>query len=170
MKQMPFLLLVLLFGFAQNGMAQKASKNILFFDEADAVFQASIEEVAWIAGIWKGKALGGEIEEIWSKPLGGSMMGSFKLVSDGQVNFYELCTITEEKGSLLLRIKHFNKDLKGWEEKDKSVSFRLVKLEPKKAYFDGLTFELVGKNTLHVSVIIGKGGQEKETLFAYRRQ
>lgn len=116
------------------------SQNTLTLDGKDSP-AASLNDVAWIAGHWQGKALGGITEELWTAPLGKSMMGSFKLVVNEVVQFYELCIITEENGSLLLRIKHFNKNLKGWEEKDQSIDFPLVKIEKNKVYFDGLTFE-----------------------------
>ena len=47
--------------------------------------QATMADVEWIQGHWTGEALGGQVEEIWSPPLGDSMMGSFKLVHDGKV-------------------------------------------------------------------------------------
>jgi len=43
---------------------------------------ATLKDVAWIAGHWQGEALGGITEEVWTAPLGKSMMGSFKLVVD----------------------------------------------------------------------------------------
>ena len=58
--------------------------------------KGSINEVAWIAGHWQGKAFGGIVEETWSPPLGGSMMCVFKLVVESEVRFYEIVTISEE--------------------------------------------------------------------------
>lgn len=158
-----FLIISPLFG-------QRGGSNILFFDEADALFGASIKDVGWITGDWYGEALGGRVEEHWTPPSAGSMMATFKLIKNNQVQFYELCTISEERGSLILRIKHFNRDLTGWEEKDRSMEFRLVKLTPSRAYFDGFTFERVGRNRLNLYIMLGEEGNEKETTFAYRRR
>ena len=55
------------------------------------------------------------------------MMFSFKLVNDNKVVFYELGAITETNGTLLLQLKHFGPDFKGWEEKEESETFKLVK-------------------------------------------
>ena len=130
---------------------------------------ATLKDVAWIAGHWQGEALGGITEEVWTAPLGKSMMGSFKLVVDEVVQFYELCTITEENESLLLRIKHFDKDLKGWEEKDQSIEFPLVKIEKNKVYFDGLTFEKINEDELNIYVIFkDEGKEEVEMKFNYK--
>jgi len=144
------------------------SQNTLTLEDKDSP-AASINDVAWIAGNWQGEALGGITEEIWTAPLGKSMMGSFKLVVNEIVQFYELCTITEENESLLLRIKHFDKDLKGWEEKDQSIEFPLVKIEKNKVYFDGLTFEKLTKNELNIYVIFkDEGKEEVEMKFNYK--
>jgi len=144
------------------------SQNTLTLEDKDSP-AASINDVAWIAGNWQGEALGGITEEIWTAPLGKSMMGSFKLVVNEIVQFYELCTITEENESLLLRIKHFDKDLKGWEEKDQSIEFPLVKIEKNKVYFDGLTFEKINEDELNIYVIFkDEGKEEVEMKFNYK--
>ncbi|MGS2738443.1 DUF6265 family protein [Sinomicrobium sp. M5D2P17] len=126
-----------------------------------------LSELSWISGHWQGTALGGVTEEVWGSPLGGSMMGSFKLVVNDVVKFYELCTISQQDETLLLRIKHFDKDLKGWEEKDESETFRLVRMEKDKAYFDGLTFEKTGKDEISIHVLFEESGEEM--TFQYKR-
>jgi len=65
------------------------------------------------------------------------MLGMYRLVKDGKPVFYELVTISEEKGSLVIRLKHFNPDLTGWEEKDKSQSFWHIKKDKARMYFEG---------------------------------
>lgn len=124
---------------------------------------ASIEDLAWIEGSWKGEALGGQTEEVWAAPSAGSMMGMFKLISEGEISFYEILTITEQSGSLLLRLKHFDKELKGWEEKDESIEFPLVEVKKDAVYFDGLTFKNASPNQLQVFVNIND--EEVEFLF-----
>jgi hypothetical protein len=130
---------------------------------------ATLKDVEWIAGHWRGEAFGGITEEIWSPPLGGSMMCSFKLVTDNKVSFYEMVAMSEEAGSLIIRLKHFHGSMKGWEEKDKTIDFPLVKIEGNRAYFDGMTFERVNPDELHVYVMIGMEGEAKEVLFKYLR-
>jgi hypothetical protein len=131
--------------------------------------QASLSDVAWITGSWEGEAFGGQVQEVWAPPLGDSMMCAFKLVVDGKVEFYELCQIREESGSLVLRLKHFNGDLKGWEEKDETVDFKLVKVEKDIVYFDGFTVERVSKDKINMHVMIGEAGEESEVTFNYSR-
>ncbi len=132
---------------------------------------ATINDVSWINGHWSGEALGGIVEEIWSPPSGGSMMCAFKLVKNDKVQFYEICTISEENGSLILRIKHFNPDLKGWEEKDETVDFPLVSITDTRINFSGFTFESVSENELTLYVLVSQEpGHEKEMTFHYRKK
>lgn len=145
------------------------SQNTLKFDILKGSPRATLNEVSWISGYWIGEALGGITEEVWTNPLGDSMMGSFKLVVDGKVKFYELCTISEENETIILRIKHFNRDLKGWEEKDETENFALVKIEPNKVYFNQLTFERVDDNHLTIYVVFkNDSGKEEEMKFPYK--
>lgn len=145
------------------------AQNTLSLKDGQTSPEASVEDVAWIAGHWRGEAMGGLTEEIWSPPLGRAMMGSFKLVIDEVVKFYELETITEENGSLILKIKHFDAALTGWEEKDETVDFPLVKLEKNKAYFDGLTFELVDEDALNIYVVMKGEDHDTESKFSFKR-
>ncbi len=150
--------------------SQQEFENTLQYNESDGSPKATILEVAWIAGHWIGEAMGGQIEEVWTPSLGKAMMGSFKLVADGKVVFYEIETITEENESVILRLKHFNADLKGWEEKEETEDFKLVKITDDAVYFDQLTFKKVDDNHLNIYVVIGNEGKQDEVLFEYKRK
>lgn len=131
---------------------------------------ACIANVSWIAGHWRGEAFGGTAEEMWSPPFGGSMMGMYKMLKDGAVVFYEFLTIVEEAGSLMLRLKHFDAHLSGWEERDASIEFPLVEYASTEACFDGLTFRREGDDALAAFVLLKqKDGQLHEEAFHYRR-
>ncbi|WP_425407811.1 DUF6265 family protein [Hyphococcus sp.] len=128
---------------------------------------AQIGDLSWLIGHWKGAGLGGKSEEIVSPPLDGQMMGMFRQTKpDGTLMFYEFYLFAEIDDTLVLKIKHFNPDLKGWEEKDDYVSFPLVAAEENAVYFDGLTFKMTGPDELRAAVIVdGQGRLE----FAYRK-
>jgi hypothetical protein len=130
---------------------------------------ANLSSLTWIEGHWRGKAFGGITEEVWTPALGGSMMCAFKLVIDGKVKFYEIATISEENNTLVLRLKHFHANLKGWEEKDKSIDFRLVKVTSDKIYFDQFTFERVSPTWMNIYVVIEQGGKSEEIVFSYMK-
>lgn len=96
-------------------------------------------------------------------------MCTFKLVVDNKVQFYELVTITEVENTLMLRLKHFHADLKGWEEKNETVDFPLVKLTPGKVFFDGFTFEKVNGKEMNIYVRIEDKEGMQEQKFNYKK-
>ncbi len=149
--------------------AQNKFPNTIFSSDFTITPSATSDAVKWLEGHWRGEAFGGITEEIWTPPLGGSMMCAFKLVVKDKVKFYELVTIVEDKNTLILRLKHFHSDLKGWEEKDKTVDFKLLKVTDNKVYFDGFTFEKISSNEINMYVVIDDKGTQIETKFNYKR-
>ena len=147
------------------------SQNTLKLDTSKEIVKAKIQDVSWISGYWIGEAFDGKTEEVWTNPLGNSMMGSFKLVVNNVIQFYELCTISEENETLIFRLKHFHNDLKGWEEKDEMVESQLVKIEKNKAYFHKFTFERISETELNMYVLFEETPEkEMEMKFSYTLQ
>ena len=98
---------------------------------------ATLEQVAWLAGSWSGPGLGGTTEEHWTKPAGGSMLGMFRLVNGkDKTQVSELLMIEQEGSHLVYRFRHFGPGHKPWEELDKPLVFDLVKVGPSEAIFD----------------------------------
>jgi|TARA_B100001971_G_C18251136_1_gene578315 hypothetical protein len=155
-----------------NSFAQGAgTTNTLTLDAGAARPNATVGDVAWIAGHWGGEAFGGIAEEVWSGPAGGSMVGAYRMIRGEKVVFYELQTIVEQDNSLVFRLKHFNADLSGWEEKEASASieFPLVKITPDSAYFGGLTFRKLRDGSMRVFLRIKRGsGEVVEEAFHYQ--
>ena len=139
------------------------------YAKAEKPFSAEIEDVQWLAGQWKGEALGGVVEEIWSNPAGNAMMGSFRLVINDTVRFYEFQLIQEVEGSLVVKVKHFNEDLTGWEEKDEYISFTLVKTENNRAYFEKLTYEKQDPDHLNIYLAMKTKTGFREVVFRFKR-
>jgi hypothetical protein len=132
---------------------------------------ARISDVAWLAGSWTGEFLGGTIDEVWSEPSGGAMVGFFRLVKDGKPVFYEIITLLESEGSVEMRLKHVNPDMTGWEEKKDFVTFRLVRQDATGAYFEGLTFKRVGTDAIegYIALRDRATGKVTEEKLTYRR-
>jgi Domain of unknown function (DUF6265) len=106
----------------------------------DAPRPAVTPEIArWLAGQYVGHGFDGEIEYQWLPPRAGALFGTFRLIKDGKTAFSEILTLTEAEGTLVLRVKHFSPEFVAWEEKDKSVDFRLHAASPGELRFDGLT-------------------------------
>ena len=160
------LILLLVFG---TFLAQ--AQNTLAFEENGQSPKATLTNIEWLAGHWQGEAFGGIAEEIWSPPLGGVMLFSFRLVADGTVSFYEFGHILEIDNTLLLQLKHFDPDLQGWEEKDETIDFPLVKVEANRLFFDEFTIERISDKEINMYVLIEEeDGTTNEVKFNYHRQ
>ncbi len=140
--------------------------NTLKLKEGAKSPDAKIGDLDWYVGRWVGKGFGGDLEENFGPAMGNSMIGSFRMVQDGQPIFYEFVAIIEENGTLAYKVKHFNPDLTGWETKDKYVTFPLVKLGEQEVWFDGLTIKREGdQTTLYLAMNEdGKISEEKLTM------
>jgi hypothetical protein len=138
--------------------------------QEEITLEPKLKNIAWISGNWKGEAFGGLTEENWSEPYGDSMMASFKLIENGSVVFYELEIIRELENTLILQLKHFDNNLKGWETKDETVDFPLQKITTTKAVFEGMTFEKISDNEMNVYLDIQQENGAIETVkFNYKK-
>ena len=55
---------------------------------------------------------------------------------------------------MVLQLKHFDNELKGWETKEETIDFPLIKITPNRAVFEGMSFEKIGDNEMNVYVDI----------------
>ena len=141
------------------------------YAQSKQTLEPKLENISWISGTWHGEAFGGITEEIWSAPSSGSMMASFKLVVDGKVVFYEIEVIREVNDTLILQLKHFGNDLKGWETKDETVDFPLKEITKNKVVFEGMMFERISDTEMNIFVNIhNDNGNVENVKFNYHKQ
>lgn len=104
---------------------------------ASAGIEATLQQIAWISGAWAGEGLGGTVEEYWTKPGGGSLVGVFRLIgSDHKMKVCELLMIEERGKHVVYSFRHFGPGHKPWEELDKPLVFDLIRLTPNEAVFE----------------------------------
>jgi hypothetical protein len=131
---------------------------------------ARLADLAWLAGTWRGEGITGPAREVYLKPMGGQMAGHFSQMRADGIWFYEIVTIVEKGASLEYRLRHFNADLTGWEEKDGVRAFPLVAAADNAWYFDGLTIRRDGDDGMIGAVLIqNRDGTTREAVFHYRR-
>ena len=132
---------------------------------------AALQDLAWIAGQWAGKGISGPAREVYSPPMGGAIAGHFVQAKGDGIMFYEIITIAQVGPTITYRLKHFNPDLTGWEEKKEVREFRFVGREGDSWYFDGLTIRRVGPDEMHAIVNVRQEeGSAEELTFRYRRE
>lgn len=150
--------------------APALAQNVRERGENQSPVPARVADFAWLAGRWIGEGLGGKVEEVFSPPAGGAILGHFQLWNDAGPRFYELENFVEENGSVVLRVKHFGPTFKAWEDKEDFAAFPLLAVEGQRFYFSGLTFERIGEREMRQHLVIhGKDGTAREEVLTYRR-
>lgn len=130
---------------------------------------ARIEDAAWLAGRWVGTGLGGQLEEVWSPPAGGQMVGHFRLLQDGKPVFYEFMLLDVTEGGVRMRLKHFNPDYTAWEGKDDWTTFTPVSAIRAELTFSALTIRRTGPDSLTMKLKLRRGETVAEESLEFRR-
>ena len=140
----------------------------------------TLEDLRWLVGDWRGTRPDGSIvEESWREAIGESMLGTFRWVADDKVRFYEILVIEQDDTGPVLRLKHFNRGLTGWEEKDEVLAWTLVEATDTKAVFrrgegehtGDIVMELRGEQSdgLYIGVDITRNGEKDVLKFDFTR-
>src|SRR5215210_4247013 len=131
---------------------------------------ASIQDLAWLAGVWTSEGLDSVLHENYSAPVGGQIAAHFYAAKNGKAEFYEFELITQVGNSLEFWVRHFNPDMTAWEDKTTFVRFPLVAIDKDDWYFDGLTIRRTGPDSAeHIVRIRGKDGKTHDAVLHYRR-
>ena len=142
--------------------------------------EVKLADVSWLAGSWRGTMSGSRIEEVWTPSAGGVMMGMFRMVNpQGQAVFYEFQVLEETPAGVGLKIKHFNRALKGQEEREKFADFKLVEATAGQARFEAaeedahvtLVYKRLASGALEVDFrkVITSTGKEQRMVFPFER-
>ena len=138
-------------------------------------------EFAWMEGRWTTEKWGGPMEEVWSRPLGNTVMGMFRLVKDGKPSFYEFMTIEAGESGTYFYLRHFYGKSVAWEDKAAPVVFSVVRAsaQAREAVFERttsdtgertrLSYRLDGEDRLIAVLEKEKAGQTSREEFVYRR-
>jgi hypothetical protein len=136
---------------------------------AASALAQSIEDASWLAGRWVGEGLGGELEETWAPPVGGQMVGHFRLMRDGQPVFYEIMLMDVVEGGVRMRVKHFNPDFVGWEEKDAWVTFEPSRVSADALAFNGLIIRRTAPDAIEMRLMLRRSDGVHEEILTMRR-
>ncbi len=82
--------------------------------QSHAMPKASADDLAFLAGNWRGESHGAMIEEAWLPPEEGNLTGVFRMTGEGRVQLVEIMTLTEEDDGLVYRLRHFDTALVPW--------------------------------------------------------
>ena len=77
-----------------------AIAGLLFVQERQSP-KPTLNDLAWIAGSWTGSTGGVEMEEHWTAPKGGSMIGIHRDVAKGRTISFEFLRIEQQKDQIV---------------------------------------------------------------------
>ena len=69
---------------------------------------ASVEDIAWMTGNWAGNLGPNQLEENWIMGEAGSIAAMVRMTSDDATSMFEMITIEEVDGSLVLHIQQWD--------------------------------------------------------------
>lgn len=132
--------------------------------------KATIGDLAWLAGAWvgtRGASGATSIEERWSPPLGGAMLGVSRTVSRGRMSAFEFLRIVERDGSLTYVAQPGGAP---------PTEFVLTEVGASRAVFENprhdspqrIAYELSAEGGLSASIGYSKGG--KPQRFEFKRE
>jgi hypothetical protein len=156
--------------FASSAAAQeKLTQHTLQLAPDVQAGKGAIADLAWLEGHWIGEGLGGTLEEIWTAPAGGKMMGMFRLVKDGEPVFYEIISLGVFDGEMAMRLKHVNPDMTGWEERNDFVTFRWIGVIDGVHHFSGLAIRRDGKDRMTMHLALKGKDVLREHVLTFKR-
>jgi hypothetical protein len=97
--------------------------------------KATLADMAWLEGRWRGDWGPRIAEQVWTGPKAGVMTGVFRLVENDNALVIELFTIVEKPEGLSFYLRHFTPELVTWEKAEPTV-LNLTSLDPKRVDFE----------------------------------
>ena len=159
----------LLFSFFLFAVTNSLFSQVKFLEEGQKPGTGSLEDLDWLVGYWKGTGLGGTCDETWMPAVDGHMIGTFRFWNKGKLVFSEFMNMVQEGDTFYLKLKHFNPDLSGWEEKEEWTIFRLVETGENTIWFHGFTMKRVG-DEMQLWLELEENGEKTTMEFSYTKQ
>jgi hypothetical protein len=135
----------------------------------DAGLRVELTDLGWLSGCWEGRAFGQAASECWMPAPSGRLTGMFQLLNGADQQFSEIFVIDRFDDGPALRLKHFDPNLIGWEEKDGFVRFPLLETGPDFARFDGLLYRRQPDGTLLIELRMKRDGETVIESMQFRR-
>ncbi|MEL7446470.1 MAG: DUF6265 family protein [Pseudomonadota bacterium] len=126
---------------------------------------STLDDLAWMEGTWVGsRGPGHTVQHVILAEEVGHMPGFVRSWQGDTVLFYEITTFAEVGDHVAYRVKHFNYDLTGWEEREQVIHRPLLGKGKGMLRFNGITFEQTDEDSFTVYFRIPEGPNEGEIL------
>lgn len=160
---------ILIFLFAFLTISHLGAAQVRQLEPDQSPGKGKVNDFSWMVGYWSGVGFGGECEEVWMPAKDDHMVGTFRFWDEGKLVFSEFMNLIQDGESVSMKLKHFNPDLTGWEEKEEWTTFKLIELQENKVWFDGLTIERIGDEMIY-QLMLTENGEKKVEEFRFSRK
>lgn len=149
-------------------VAKTDSMTMLLREISENVKKATVENLEWIAGDWELRDRQCIIEEYWMQPLGESMIGMTRNVSESEPVFFEYFRIQRVDSGIVLVAQPSGKS---------AVEYKLIELGNEMATFANplydypqrIIYRKEGNNTLFIRLESTIRGQSRSVDVRYHR-
>lgn len=128
--------------------------------------KAAIDDIAWLAGAWNGMQRTSSIDERWSPPKGGAMLGLSRTVRGDRMVGFEYLRIVERDGGLVYVAQPGGRSPTEFVLTQVNEN-RAVFVNPRHDYPQRIVYERSKENTLTASIGFAKGRLQS---FQYTRE
>ena len=147
-------------------VALLAAVNLALPSEAEA---PRLERLAWLTGNWTGVEGDTIMEEIWTTPAGGLMVGLHRDLRPGRRAFFEFLRIVEEKGQISYYAMPAGRS--------PATLFPLLSVSDRRVVFENpdhdfpqrILYWLDDDDMLHARIEGTEGGKTRSMEWRYRR-
>jgi hypothetical protein len=128
----------------------------------------TIHDISWLEGCWMASSGPRTVEENWTVPRGGTMIGVSRAVRDGRLTGYELIILKEDGGTLVYEA-HPSGQAPNEFRATVITATSAVFEDPDHDFPQRVCYRLVGPDSLLAWVEGTINGQEKRIEFPYTR-
>ena len=130
---------------------------------------AKLSDLAWLAGSWTGSQGETRIEEHWTTPAGGMMVGMHRDLPRGRSAFFEFLRIVEAEGEIAYLAMPAGRH--------PPTRFRLLSMSERRVVFENpghdfpqrILYWIDDEGILHARIEGEEDGETREAEWTYRR-
>ncbi len=152
--------------------SNRTQKKVALYSHPDKIdlpepAKAKISELSWLAGAWVGEKNSSTIEERWTPPKGGAMLGISRTVKHERMSAFEYLRIVEREDRLIYIAQPGGKPATEFVLTEIGQS-RAVFLNPRHSYPQRIIYELKNEEVMTASIGWAKGGRLQS--FTYKTE
>ncbi len=137
--------------------------------------ESKLDQLGFLAGSWERQVGNTRMEEHWTLPAGGCMMGLMRQVTDGKTGIREFLLLEETDAGIIMTVKHVGpkiEDIPG-----RTFHMKLGKFDGKEAVFENqgegslksVVYRKQDDGGLYAAIRVDRNGQVRDIELPFKR-